>query len=221
LSLYELLPKLHPRKFEPVFQRDLHQLFMKAKRLGFTRVEKDAKRIIRDNVFKAFLGGKLQATRELKEHYSYSIGDYDLTVIQEMRNRYIEDFAEILRALFLYVPPIPSEEQAKLLRRVWAVAVTATWEAYNKGKISTYRQDDEGKIRDRGYAAQEELEPVVYWITQADEKVCEWCSERDGHSWSLWRIIPDMPAHPGCRCQWYYVERPRAPPTYIAMEVPA
>ena len=129
MSLFELLPKLRPRKFEPVFQRDLHQLFMNAKRLGPTRARKDATRIIRDDLFKAFLGGKLQATRELKERYSYSIGDYDLAVIQEMRQRYINDFNAILNDLFRGV-----EEQAKLLQRVWAVAVTATWEAYNKAK---------------------------------------------------------------------------------------
>jgi len=161
MSLFELLPKLRPRKFEPVFHRDLHQLFMNAKRLGPIRSRKDATRIIRDDIFKAFLGGKLQATRELKERYSYSIGDYDLAVIQEMRQRYISDFNAILNDLFRGV------EQAKLLQRVWAVAVTATWEAYNKGKISTYRQDDEGKIRERGYAAQAHFEPVVYWITAA------------------------------------------------------
>jgi len=213
MSLFELLPKLRPRKFEPVFQRDLHQLFMDAKKLGPRRAYKDAKRIIRDDVFKAFLGGKLQATRELKERYSYSIGDYDLAVIQEMRQRYINDFNAILNDLFR-----GTEEQSKLLQRVWAVAVTATWEAYNKGKISTYRQDDEGKIRERGYAAQAQFEPVVYWITAADEKVCAHCSEREGRSWSLWRIVPAMPAHVGCRCEWQYVERPRAPPTYIAVE---
>lgn len=211
MSLFELLPKLRPRKFEPVFHRDLHQLFMNAKRLGPTRAYKDAKRIIRDDVFKAFLGGKLQATRELKERYSYSIGDYDLAVIQEIRQRYISDLNAILNDLFRGV------EQPKLLQRLWAVAVTATWEAYNKGKISTYRQDDEGKIRERGYAAQAQFEPVVYWITATDEKVCAHCSEREGRSWSLWRILPAMPAHVSCRCEWEYVERPRASPTtYIA-----
>ena len=204
MSLFELLPKLRPRKFEPVFHRDLQQLFMNAKRLGPNRAKKDAVRIIRDDVFKAFLGGKLQATRELKERYSYSIGDYDLAVIQEMRQRYISDFEAILQDLFA-----EQEEQPKLLQRVWAVAVTITWEAYNKGKISTYRQDDEGKISPEEaptepYAVKE---PYAVWRTAMDERVCEECAEKEDSEWLLWGRLPIMPAHPGCRCEWEYVER--------------
>jgi hypothetical protein len=222
MSLRELCQILRPRKFEPQFLRDLITIFNKRQRMNTINFENEVVRIIRTNVFKAFLGGKLEVVRKLGERYDYSIGDHDLTVIQTLRARYIMDFLKIARE---------ETDEARARRRIEALAVAATWDSYNKGKLSSFRQRVQGKIGEltsRGgvgtraalrfagktRAAQFPLSERIYWVTSGDEKVCEICSAFEAESiarngWDAFDPhIPSIPydSHPFCRCEYETLE---------------
>jgi hypothetical protein len=191
---------LVPRKLESRLLRDLTRE---------SDVNRDI-RLVRSFVQNAFQGGKMKAVRQLGYRHDYGIGDYDLTVIQDMRRRYIRDLEKI-RA-----DAKAGEEQAKNQRRLAVLAAALVWQAYNQGKLSSFRQRAEGKIGQVTKSAQVE-EPIgrgaeerIFWITELDDRVCDVCMNYEMYSaniggWSVYDLrIPSIPfdSHPNCRCEY-------------------
>jgi len=204
LSLINILKSIQPRKFEPIFQRDLIRLLNQAKSLGQFKALDNAERIIRENIFFAFLGGKLKATREFKERHSYSMGDFDFITVRILREKYREDYKKILRDYFTQKEP----DKNKFVLRIKALAQVATWDSYNKGKVSTYRQRAKGKLGSPKYffGQEEVMRPRVYWLTAGDERVCPECMDLDGEEFDLFGNLPTIPLHVNCRCELMTVE---------------
>ena len=91
------------------------------------------------------------------------------------------------------------QEAAELLLRPSfgevRAALIATSEATRAMSHATDQYKEE--LRERG------LSPVVRWLTEEDEKVCDLCGPLDHLPEEKWRDqYPDgPPAHPGCRCR--------------------
>ena len=205
MSFREVGQALAPRKLEPRLLRDLTQRSNKNRDV----------RIIRSFVANAFQGGKMKAVRELKHHHDYGFGNYDLFVIQQLRTRYISDLEKI-RA-----DSQNGEEKTKNQQRLAALAAALIWQAFNLGKLSSFRQRAQGKITELSPAVQAQADVIyedrVYWVTEGDEKVCEICLTWEARSmeldgWSVWQTnIPSIPydSHPFCRCEYETVETRR------------
>jgi len=202
MSVRELTPLLRPQKLEPATAKALVSTLKESK----PRALADGKRIIRAYGFKAFLGGHFVAVTELKQRWEYGLGDYSMETIQALRAKYIGDFEEILSKLETAV--IPRDEARN---RVKILAQMLVWASYNEGKLSTYRQRNEGKVGESStFAAQFFVPPEfkfhVVWVTQGDERVCERCLGNDGKIFPLYGPLVQIPLHPLCRCEWSYEE---------------
>lgn len=210
MSLHELAKTLSPRRLESRLLRDLTHTIE-------TSDQNDEVRVIRSTVFNAYQAGKIHAVRELHRQHDYSMGEYDLEAIQEMRVKYLRDVDKIKRERIL-------EEPAKTQHRIAALASALVWEAYNLGKLSTFRQRAQGKIGQLAITAiiqggsivRAQLAPTerIFWITETDDRVCDICLgfemvsiQRDG--WNVWDpSIPSIPydSHPFCRCEYETLE---------------
>lgn len=40
------------------------------------------------------------------------------------------------------------------------------------------------------------------WVSEIDEKTCNYCDRQSGRRYRVGQFIPRIPAHPGCRCFW-------------------
>jgi hypothetical protein len=231
MSMRDIIKVLRPQKLEPRFKADLLRLL---RPMSSQQGDNQAKRVVRSNVFKAFLGGKFISVKDMGLKIDYGVGDFDLTVIQQLRQKYEYDLLKILTDY-----RSAKDERAKTINRLAALAAAATWESYNKGKLSSFRQRAEGKI---GLIDQERLKIAaiaqkqrlcermdpdfkpaqylvadlsrIYWVPTGDEKVCEICSQWEAISiarngWSIWEWnIPSIPydSHPFCRCEYETIE---------------
>ena len=46
----------------------------------------------------------------------------------------------------------------------------------------------------------------VEWVADLDERTCGYCIDQNGHRYVLGMFLPELPAHPNCRCYWDYAE---------------
>lgn len=208
----ELLKLLHARSYEPRAKRDLIRAFRDIIR-GRMK-ERDGQDLINEIIFNAFLGGKLQATRELRQR-SATVHKDEFDQIEEGQRKYTADFNKILQDYRTTKQPIFRD----FYRRLDVLGQVAVWEFFNKGKISYYREYD---LKIRELTAQENDTShagVVMWMTALDERVCEECFARDGKIWPLWGVLPMMPLHPGCRCEWEYIPWVRYRRRYLPQKV--
>jgi hypothetical protein len=130
LFLRELAKVLKPIRLEQRLLRDLQAALR-------TKDKNDEVRIVRSGVFYAYLSGKISAVRKLGHNHDYSIGDFDLSTIQEMRKRYLNDLDAIKRE---------AQDEATSGARVAALCSAIIWDAFNRGKLSSFRQRAEGKV---------------------------------------------------------------------------
>ena len=40
------------------------------------------------------------------------------------------------------------------------------------------------------------------WVTQIDERSCDYCDSQSGRIYRFGQFMPEIPAHPNCRCYW-------------------
>lgn len=40
------------------------------------------------------------------------------------------------------------------------------------------------------------------WITEIDNKTCDYCDGQSGRRYRVGQFMPQIPAHPNCRCHW-------------------
>ena len=187
----ELLQVLHPRAYEPKAKRDLRTTFYS---IIQGRANKAAAvEVLGEVVLNAFLGGKLQATRQLKQRHSI-LHREDFDVMEGAKIRYVQDFNGILSNYNL-----GKEKLQKSYARLEVMGQVAVWQLYNLGKVSRFREYDL-EVR-RSHHAQEFGHVEV--ATAAD--CCEKCRAKRGVAFSLWGVLPDLPFHPGCRCELMYV----------------
>lgn len=130
--LRELAQILKPRKLEQRTLRDLRQALA-------TRDENDEVRIVRSAVFYAYLSGKIAAVLRVHQHHDYSMGDFDFTNIRDMRTKHLRELDAIKQDR-------EHEDEARTNRRVQVFVSTLIWEAYNLGRLSSFRQRAQGKV---------------------------------------------------------------------------
>lgn len=183
----ELLKVLHPRAYEPRAKRDIRSVFWRITR--DQAKESEVREVVGEIVFNAFLGGKLQAARELRERFSMVHGD-EYRILEDKRGKYVEDFRRVLSDY-----RSGKEKLQAYYRRLNILAQVAVWELYNRGKLNRIR---ELSLKQRGFA-QERVEWVA-WFATLDERTCPECGELHGQYWSIWDTFPMPPLHPGCRC---------------------
>jgi len=184
----ELLKVLHPRAYEPRAKRDLRSVFWRIIQ-GQTK-EDEAREALEELVFNAFLGGKLQAARELRERFSMIHGD-EYRLVEEGRDKYVEDFRRVLDDY-----RSGNEKIQGCYRRLNILGQVAVWELYNRGKLNRFREYSLKQQR----LAQERIEWVV-WFATLDERTCPECGALHGQYWRVWDTFPMPPLHPGCRCE--------------------
>jgi len=205
MSVRELIPVLRPQKLESLLAKALLSVLAEAK----MRALMDGKRIIRAYGFKAFFGGHLVAVAELKQRWEYGLGDYSMDTIQGQREKYSSDLADVLSKLDAEV--ITRDEAES---RMKIIAQLVVWSLYNEGKLSTYRQRNEGKVGESPLFTAQFILPEfkfhAVWITQGDERVCGYCAGMDGKLFPLYGPLAVIPAHPFCRCEWGYEEALRS-----------
>lgn len=214
MSITQLTPILMPQKIEPLLAQDLLSIFHRFLRDDkWQNMLEDGRRAVRAQVFKAFFGGHLRAVAELKNRWEYGLGDYSLVVIQRNRQKFILDFENIMRDYATGLAAAPAVEN-----RLKTLAQVCVWTLYNEGKLSSYRQRSQGRVGLEPFTAQvSEFMPMplskysVIWVAQMDEliKPCVICSERNGKKFPLYGPLPEIPAHPHCRCEWGYEELSR------------
>ena len=187
----ELLKVLHPRAYEPWAKRDLRSVFWRItqNKAGEAAVSD----VLGEVLFNSFLGGKLQATRELRQKYVGLRGE-DLVVIDELQGKYVLDFEKILADF-----RVGEEKIHQCYRRLNVLGQVAVWQLYNLGKVSRYREYD---LVQRRQVAQIFGEGHLEVLTQPD--CCDICAAKRGIPYSLWSP-PGLPFHPNCRCEVVYV----------------
>jgi hypothetical protein len=42
----------------------------------------------------------------------------------------------------------------------------------------------------------------LVWVTEIDEKTCDYCDGQSGRRYRIGQFLPQIPAHPHCRCHW-------------------
>lgn len=40
------------------------------------------------------------------------------------------------------------------------------------------------------------------WVTQIDVRTCNYCDAQSGRRYRIGQFMPEIPAHPDCRCHW-------------------
>lgn len=188
---YEILKTLHPRTYEPRAKRDLRSLFW-----GIIRGKipsESAWQIIGEMAFNAFLGGRVEAAREIRTRSGFPSRD-DLAVIEARTEKFTEDFNRIL-----WDYKFGGETLPRCYWRLDILGQVLVWELYNRGKLSLFRIVN---IRLQRLAQQygERVE-YVCWFTALDERVCPECLSLHGSCWPIWATFPIPPIHPGCRCE--------------------
>ena len=184
----DLLKILHPRAYEPRAKRDLRSVFWRI--IQKQMDQKDIREVIGEIVFNAFLGGKLDAAREIHERFSMIHGD-EYRLLDERRDKYAADFKRILSDYQL-----GKEKLKACYRRLNILGQMAVWELYNRGKLNRLREQN---LKMRGLGQVGRIEWVA-WFTTLDERTCSECAALDGQYWRIWDTFPMPPLHPGCRC---------------------
>lgn len=83
------------------------------------------------------------------------------------------------------------ESPVGLIRRIESLSQNFVWKLVNNAVKITAQRDP--------------LVKVLIWVTAADDKVCPICAPRHMKEYLTHWFLPQMPAHPGCRCQWEMV----------------
>jgi hypothetical protein len=208
---YNLKVELTPRRIEAELAAYLHRWFDYAVRSKIFTLDWRAQEALEHVISRAFLAGKIQASRETRTPWQI-IGD-DSEQIEQLAKRFKADFEKIMQDLRYEIifqgPPTP---RTMILRRFDALAQMLTWKAYNLGKRSEFIHS----LRQAALFMGATYKYAGYFMfqTKADEKVCEWCAPLSGTLYpdydtlinTIQATLPanlsaEPPVHINCRCE--------------------
>lgn len=200
---YRMRIELTPRRIEAELAAYLHRWFDYAVRSQIFTLDWRAQEALEHVVSRAFLAGKIKASRETRTPWQI-IGD-DSEQIEELALKFKGDFEKIMQDLRYTIifqgPPTP---RTVILRRFDALAQMLTWKAYNIGKRSEFIHSLHRAALFMG--ANYKYAGYFMFKTEADEAVCDECAPFAGTLYpdydELISIIGDEPPlHVNCRCE--------------------
>jgi len=201
LSREELKVVLQPHAIELISRKDFRRLLRDLENLGFPsdvdHIFDNARKIIYQTSFIAFLAGKNKAAKEARIQF-WSVEENDMPLIKKLREKYFYDFDKIFRELITQIR-LKDPEASKTLNRCDILLQMLTWQSYNKGKLALW--DDE-ILKPRFFQAQAyKYEGVFMFKTAGDEDVCDLCAPLSGQLSEDPHEMEMPPLHAWCRCE--------------------
>jgi len=159
----------------------------------------EAKEIVNEFIFIAYLAGMKKAAREFKrEHASPNQRDWEH--IETFRRNYRDDVDRLIRDMVNDAIHDRSLDIEYYHARSDLIVQMAVWTLYNRGKLSVYQVENKRRMQ-IAQAANYAYQGWFMVQTAADESVCEYCATLAGDMTQDLDMLDLPPYHVYCRCE--------------------